>query len=160
MRTVIEKIDLFTFNEASEALKSKILTNYYDINVDHEWCDFTYEDANNIGVNITSFCLDRGSYCEIEFKHDAISTAESIIGEHGEACETYKTAKLFLSEVGTISNAIYGNYEDIEKEFKRSLSEDYRIMLAKEYEYLTSEEAITEALICNEYEFTEEGKIY
>lgn len=160
MRTVIEKIDLFTFSEASEALKSKILTNYYDINVDHDWWEFTYEDANNIGVNITGFCLDRGSYCDIEFKHDAISTAESIIAEHGETCETYKTAKYYLSEIGTTSNAIYENFEEIEKEFKCSLSEDYRIMLTKEYEYLTSEEVIIETLISNEYEFTEDGKIY
>lgn len=29
-----------------------------------------------------------------------------------------------------------------------------------EYEYLTSEEAIKETLICNEYDFTEDGRIY
>jgi len=160
MRTVIEKIDLFTFNEASEALKSKILTNYYNINVDHDWWQCTYEDADNIGVNITGFCIDRGSYCDIEFKHDAISTAESIIGEHGEACETYKTAKEFLISLEKVSSYDYHSVSSLKDEFKRSLSEDYRIMLSNGYEYLTSEEAIIETLICNEYEFTENGKIY
>jgi hypothetical protein len=33
-------------------------------------------------------------------------------------------------------------------------------MLRHEYEYLTSEEAIKETLIINEYDFTIDGKIY
>jgi len=49
--------------------------------------------------------------------------------------------------------------EDIDAEFLRSLCEDYRIMLQNEYEYLTSEEAIIETIIANEYEFTEEGEL-
>lgn len=32
--------------------------------------------------------------------------------------------------------------------------------LKKEYEYLTSETAVFESLSCNDYEFTEDGKIY
>jgi hypothetical protein len=34
------------------------------------------------------------------------------------------------------------------------------LTLEKEYEYLTSEETIKESLIANEYDFTEDGKIY
>jgi hypothetical protein len=47
---------------------------------------------------------------------------------------------------------------DMEANFLDSLLEDYAIMLQKEYEYLQSEEAITETIVANEYEFTEEGK--
>ena len=61
-----------------------------------------------------------------------------------------------------ITYAEYGDPEDLEdlnKEFLRSLCEDYRIILQKEYEYLTSEEAIIETIEVNEYEFTEEGEL-
>jgi hypothetical protein len=49
--------------------------------------------------------------------------------------------------------------EDIDANFLRSLLEDYRIMLQKEYEYLTSEETIIETIEANEYEFTEKGEM-
>ena len=45
-------------------------------------------------------------------------------------------------------------------EFRRSILEDYRIILQTEFEYLTSEEAIVEIIEANEYEFTADGHIY
>ena len=50
--------------------------------------------------------------------------------------------------------------EDLENEYLYTLSEDYRIILQREYEYLTSEEYIKDTLIANEYDFTEDGEIY
>ena len=47
----------------------------------------------------------------------------------------------------------------IEDEFLKSLLEDYSIILQKEYEYQTSEEAIIESIKANDYEFTEDGKL-
>jgi hypothetical protein len=50
--------------------------------------------------------------------------------------------------------------KDIEAEFLNDILEDYSIILQNECDYLTSEESIKETLISNEYDFTEEGKIY
>ena len=48
----------------------------------------------------------------------------------------------------------------LDDEFRVSILEDYRIMLQKQYEYLCSEEAIIETIEANDYEFTEDGKLY
>ena len=50
-------------------------------------------------------------------------------------------------------------FEDINNEFHRELLECYKRMLHREYEYITSEEAIIEAFEVNEYLFTEDGHI-
>jgi hypothetical protein len=47
----------------------------------------------------------------------------------------------------------------MESEFEESLIEDYSILLQKEYDYQTSEEAIIETIEANDYEFTEEGEL-
>ena len=112
--------------------------------------------------------------------------AQKILEEHGDQCGTYKTAAAFMEELENLKNLELGRYEqycdetpederpyddfdewlschddDIETakdEFKKSILEDYSIMLQEEYEYLTSEEAIIETIEANEYEFTENGK--
>lgn len=57
-------INLYEFDELSEDAKEKALQNLWDINVDHEWWDYIYEDAERIGLKITGFDIDRGNYCE------------------------------------------------------------------------------------------------
>jgi hypothetical protein len=44
--------------------------------------------------------------------------------------------------------------------FRQMIFEDYRSLLQTEYDYLTSVEAIRETIDVNEYEFTEDGRIY
>lgn len=50
--------------------------------------------------------------------------------------------------------------QDLAEEFEREILECYLTILRKEYEYLTSEEAIIETIQANEYEFTEDGSQY
>lgn len=176
-RVHIEIVKTWDYENLPEELKEKVLEKYWDINVDFEWWDFIYEDAKNIGVKITGFDLDRGSYCNIKFIDSAYEVANKIIEEHGEQCETYKDAKQFIQNwdqlVQKYSDGININqvmedneYEfdqkadELEEEFLKTLQEDYRIILQNEYDYLTSSEAIEETLIANEYEFTEAGSIY
>ncbi len=55
----------------------------------------------------------------------------------------------------------YGNWEhedDIEEALREFMDWIYS-RLEKEYEYLTSKEAIKETIIANEYEFTEDGEL-
>jgi hypothetical protein len=166
-------ITTYSFDELSQEAQDAALAELCDINVDIDWWSYIYEDAENIGAKITSFDIDRGSYCNMEFTDSAISIAEKIVKEHGEMCDTYKTAQKFMAAWQSIFNDYMDktskNYEssesedemlDLENEFKKSLEEDYRIILSKEYDYLCSEEAIKESIEANDYEFLSTGKMY
>jgi len=171
MRT--EEIKLYKFEELSEESQDTAIESNRDINVDYDWWTFIYEDAESIGLKITGFDIDRGSYCNGDFILDVCEVSANIFRDHGEECETYKTAENFMEEFQPVfdnymdenhpdyeSSESEENMMDLEQEFKNSLCEDYRIILTKEYEYLTSYESIKEMLIANEYEFTANGEIY
>ena len=64
-RTIRTKV--YLFSELSDQAKQKVIEDNYDINVDYEWWESAYEDAANIGLKITGFDIDRGSYCNGEF---------------------------------------------------------------------------------------------
>src|SRR5262245_16755614 len=93
MRTIRTKV--YKFKELSTEAQEKAIEKFYDINVDHDWWDSTYEDAKNIGLKIKSFDLGRGRYCKGEFLLNAYEVSGKIVQEHGEGCETYKTAVNF-----------------------------------------------------------------
>ena len=167
MRTIRTKV--YQFSELkTEQAKRKAIEVCNDYNVSYDWWESVYEDAANIGLKITGFDIDRASYCNGDFTLSAHEVAANIIRDHGEQCETNKTAQSFLDTV----NEIQGKYEEMEgedyenemieaeDEFLKSLLEDYRIMLSKEYDYLTSEDAIIETIEANEYEFKADGTRY
>ena len=104
-----------------------------------------------------------------------MDTATAILFHHGESCETHETAAEFIRESAKnnekypekLDDEDYDENEtardveqqELDEEFLKSILEDYRIMLEKQYEYLTSEDAIIETIEANEYEFTEDGKL-
>lgn len=159
-------INLYQFSELSDEAKENAIEKLLDINVDFNWWNSTYEDAENINFKINSFDLDRASFVKGNFMTSAPETAELILSNHGEKCETYKDAKTFLSELNELTSTP-GNIEDIdedkieelENEFLQSLCEDYRIILTQEYEYLTREKAIIETIEANEYDFDIDGNL-
>jgi hypothetical protein len=176
MRTETTTRTLYTFDELSDEAKEKALDSLRYSYYSDDWHECTTDDAETIGLKITGFGLDRDRHAEGKFIEDASHCANKIISEHGETCETYKTAKAFLSDwselVVKYSDGIKrdrvaeGNeYEfdqeadEIEAEFLKSLLEDYSIMLQNECEYLQSEEAIIETIKANDYFFTENGKL-
>jgi len=170
MREITTKV--YTFEELSDKAKERALDWYREGALDYEWWDGVYMDAENVGLKITAFDLGRGSYVEAKFLDSAEETAHKIEKEHGETCETYKTAKAYFKErdelidtwpkdeSGELENEyeLDGKLDEIDEEFLKALQEDYRIMLEKEMEWLLSEEQCTDAIIANEYEFTEDGK--
>ena len=172
MRTETTTREIYTFSELSEEAKDAAINNCRDYGIGNDWWEFTFEDAENAGLKITSFDLDRNRYAEGEWMTSAKECAQSILGEHGETCETYKTAKAFLEErdllIGAWATDEDGELEyggklddelyDLEGEFLESIVEDYSIMLQNEYEYMYSDEAVEEAIQSNEYEFTEDGE--
>lgn len=174
MKTVT--INIYQFSELSDEAKEKAINNLSDSNVDSDWWDSICEDAAQVNIKIKSFDIDRGSYLNAKFIESAYNTANLIILNHGESCETYKTAKTFINDYNELvckySDGIKtdivaeGNEynfdneaEDLENDFLQSISEDYRIILSNEYDYLTSETAIIETIEANEYYFYSDGKL-
>jgi len=166
---------LYDYDDLPEDIQQKILEKFAAINVDFEWWECTYEDATNVLLKITSFELDRSRNITGEFVEGAEETANKIIAEHGETCETFTTATNYLAERaelvkkysdGIETDKVYEDYEyefdqecdEIDAEFLRAILEDYSITLQKESEYLQSEEAIVETINANEYQFTEDGE--
>ena len=154
---------VYKFKELPEVAQEKAIEKYYDINVDHEWWDFTCDDAKNIGLEIKEFELDRGSYVKGEFILDETQVAANICKEHGETCETYKTAKRFQADYAKLPEGddddTQEKRETLQADFLQLLCEDYRIILQRDYEYLMSKEAIIETFESNDYDFTDDGKI-
>jgi len=167
------KINTFSFEELSEKAKQKVIESLSTINVDFDWWENTYEDAKNIGLKITSFDLDRNRHAKGEFLLSANEVAANIVNAHGIGCNTFDTANKFLEEWQPVFNnymdktsedyesqELENKLQEIEEEFLNNLLEDYSIILQNECEYLQSEEAIKETISANQYEFTEEGKLY
>lgn len=173
MRIKTTETKVYTWEELTDEQKEKALSKLYDLNTDYDWWYGVYDDAENVGIKITSFDLDRNRHAEGDFTQSGIDVARAIITEHGEKCETYKTAQEFLKryeEIEIPEAVLDDEYddklyeynlkkEDIDDEFLKSILEDYSIMLQEEYEYLSSEEAIIETIEANEYEFDENGNI-
>lgn len=170
MKTI--KIKLYSFNELSKEAQNKALSKYVTINVEHDWYDSTYEDAENIGLNITSFDIDRNKHATGNLTLNALEVAANILIQHGEETETYKIATEFLAK----HNPIFADYmdensdgyesaenedklSDLESDFKDNLLSDYADMLQNEYHYLISDEAIIETIEANDYTFEENGTL-
>lgn len=174
MKTI--SVNLYELSELSDKAKQKAISNLSDINVSHDWWDCTYDDAENIGLKITSFDLDRNRGAKGKFITSGSEVAEKIMQEHGESCETFKTAEQFLSDWANLvikysdgknmDRVAEGNEydfdneaDDLEAEFLNSLLEDYSIMLQKESEYLQSDAAIIETINANDYVFYSDGEL-
>jgi hypothetical protein len=167
------RLKIYKFEELIPAAQAKAITQFVDTNVDYGWWQFIYEDAANIGLTLTGFDLDRGNYCSGLFTAGTEKCARKIEKEHGPGCETFKTATQYLAERDKVINdapkdsngelnseEVDAALDELDAEFLKSLLEDYRILLSNEYDYLTSEEAIKETIIANDYDFTKDGKRY
>src|SRR5882672_10782569 len=150
----IQQLELFTFEELSEQAQKVALNQFQDINVDSQWWEYTYQDAENIGLKITSFDID-GRNITGNFIKSVEHTTVQILTNHGENCDTYKTANKFRANI-LILKVKYnlqlddedyeGEEEDLCSDYLESLLADYLTILRNEYEYHTSEEQIKESI--------------
>lgn len=169
MRTIRTKV--YKFNELNDDAKQKAI-EHFKCYPEESWYESVYDDAAQVGIKIKAFNLDRGNYIKIEMNY-AFDVAEKITLNHGEGSETYKTAKQYLIDRKELvdespvdeDDCYVGEYEfdrkidELDKEFKHDIGQDYLTMLKKEYEYLTSEESIIEMIDANEYEFYVDGRL-
>lgn len=175
MRTIETKI--YHFDELTDTAKEKAVECIRQLSYDDEWWQQTYDDAENVDMKITHFDTGRAWDIGLKFNSSAYETAMKIVAEHGEMCETYKTAKAFITEwdasVVKHSDGINLDQVDddkadefdeeadeLETEFTYSLGHDYLIMLRNDEGYIYSDEGIKGQIECNDtWEFTEEGKL-
>lgn len=141
----MKTINIHKFEELSTEAQNKAIEYKRYFNTEFDcWHKGVYEDAENIGVKITSFDIDRN---EIDIDIDCIvDTSLLIFKNHGETCGTYKIAK---------------NLVDLSHdEFTNQIAKEYLRMLNNEYDYLTSDESIKDSLISNDYDFFATGEMY
>ena len=171
MRTETTTRNLYQFQELNEKAKDNARDWWRNASIQDEWWDSTFEDAELIGLTITCFD-ENGGEIEGDFTKSAEEIAKKIMEEHGETCETYIDARNFLKKLSSFMEKaekdewgelatlkLEDEKEEIEKEFKYSILQDYLSMLKKEYEWLMDDKQVDEAITCNDYEFTEEGEI-
>lgn len=209
-------INVYSFDELSEKAKQKALENLYDINVDHDWCDFIYDDFKSICATIGvdadkkemffSGFSHQGSgscfYADIDlFKliegiknKEFLNYAPNLEKDNRFNVSPCDVDKRVLNLIGEgiidCSCSFVGrersysvkvdytfdwqdnkcvNYENIMRQSLKleewiediasELNSLLYSLLEKEYEYLTSEEAIIETIKSNEYEFDESGNL-
>ena len=178
MRTETTTRDLFTFNELSDEAKGRAIQACQNWNVDMRWWDCIYEDAANVGLEITSFDLDNSQEITGKLTMDIDESIARILTDHGSICDTHALASEYQAKLDPIQEIIdsdtdaydtdtgYGatdkadaDIRDLEIEYERALLKEYLVMLRKEHEYLTSEEAIVVTILANNHEFTADGEI-
>jgi hypothetical protein len=149
MRTITVKF--YQYDELpTEEAKQRAREWFADGQFDYDWWDFTYEDAERIGLRITSFDCERHNI-EGELLDSVNDVCKKIIAEHGKSTPTYKLAKAVdLRKSNDNEGMVY--------DFRHALLEEYLSILIKDVEYMQSTEAIEYNIRANEYEFTENGK--
>lgn len=161
MRTIRTKV--YKFNELQEEAKQRAIKWYRETDsfgYKFAW-DNTEEDAKEIGLKIIELSAHRNN--SGEFMLSANEVAQNIFNNHGESCETYKTAKSFMENWQPIFNNYMQTEEGeaelmgMETEFLNDLLEDYRIMYNNDIDYQNSDEYIIDAIEANEYEFKKDG---
>jgi len=158
MRTI--KVDLYKLEELSEKVQEEVIERLCTCNIDYDWWAGVYDSASNEQIKITSFNMDRCYSCNITFMESEMATAELIVEGHGKESDTYKISKEFIREVSELDAEVdEDQIEYLNHEYEHDISQEYLKILRDEYEWLTSEESIRESIICNEYEFTNEGKM-
>lgn len=168
MKTKVIKV--FSFDELSERAKENARDWLRGCGFD-EWWEATYEDAERIGLKITSFDLDRNKHAKGKWITSAWECATTITKEHGEGFDTYKDAVVFLRERDEIIDtaerdengdfvdeyAVDRRLDELEGDFLKTVLEDYASLLQGEWEHLNSDEQVDEAIRANDYTFREDG---
>ena len=179
MRIKTVSTEIYTFAELGLAARDTAICALSKINLDCDWWQPIYEDAEQCGVKILSFDLDRNRHCKAKIE-DTDWTANAIIADHGKECCTYKlaqdyrdakadilaNAELANAELDNDGDYVYESYiEDalviLAEDFIEDICEEYAVMLQRYYEYLSTEDAIVSTIDANDYvyEFTYDGQL-
>ena len=181
MREITVKV--YSFAELSEAAQERALNKSRYIEVEFNWWEDTFDTIRTagklIGLEIGDIHFDAYLYCIFDAHYRYVRGASAAVcKEFSWADDLHKVAKdlqalqkrHFYSLSCAVTKGRSMNYyrcfrfgEDYEREELGDIIDDFahwaRILLRDEYEYLTSDEAIKEIIIINEYEFDEAGNL-
>ena len=175
---------VYSFNELSEAAQERALNAFRCINVEYDWWTYGAYDTIRtagrlLGLDIDRIHFDTYLYCIFNADYEYVRGAvKAIQAEFPHATDLHDVARklqdLQKRHFYSLSCAVtkgrttnrYSCFrfgEDYECKDLGDIIDDFahwaRVLLRDEYKYLTSDDAVKEAIEANEYEFTEEGKL-
>lgn len=190
-----ETIKIFTFDELTESAKDAAIEELCDLNVDHNWYEFVFDDAKMIGellgieienIYFSGFSSQGDGACFTGSYSYAQKALKKVLEHCPNETEVHRIArelqslqrKAFYSLSASVSHrghyyhemctsidvsdkwSDYGsNFDDELSELLRDFMRWINESLEKEYDHLTSREAIIESIKANEYTFTESGEM-
>lgn len=133
------------FNELTKEQKTKVLDKLRDINVDGDyWYDFIYDEYRAR--------LETMGYYDIEFQFSGFWSQ----GDGASFSAKHENGNIYTTGMYCHSGSMRcDENEGLLSEAKAIADELYRD-LEKAYEYSTSDEAVTESIEANDYEFDSE----
>lgn len=165
-------INLYEFDELSDEAKDRA-RDWYRQGLDYEWWEWTYDDAERIGLKITEFDLGGSKRIKGHLTESVQEVCSRILNDHGKDCDTYKLAKQWVATSDKLQALIDAKHDDEAEdererledeqeenkdEFEHALLEEYFVLLDREWEYLNSTEQVDESIRSNGYTFTEDGE--
>lgn len=170
IETEVMTFDALESDKAKDAARQWWLEGGLD-----NWYESVEEDAKTVKLKLGDFSMDSASFIsapDLEFIDGANSTAQLVLENHGEDCDTYKAAIAFekakdaLPELPLEKDADYyraerekcETFDTLEADFLNALTKCYKKLLQKELDYQCSNESVDAALLANEYTFTADGK--
>ena len=184
----VDKYKVYSFKNLPEASREKALENYREVNVDggFDWWEddflidigvskkvqaksYKLKEGNTIfSWDKVYFDIDRGDY--IQFHNLRVNDEEAFRQELGVPKSTWEKVDYYFEEKGERENSLEfydnDNLTENDKKYLEKAQENFselmnksHSLLKRNYEYLTSEEAIKETFKSNDYKFTEDGKI-
>ena len=188
METITRTYEVYKFSELSEEAREKALIQLYDINVFHDWyrdeLDYyatQWEEEYGITFKPEDVCFDLDNRRSLYFHGNSIEVVnqEKFIKYHKLGRQLRYREVRFDFDTHyygggdgrtSLEMTIYDD-DDIKQrpeldlpvdfdDWFRSICEDLISDLRKQYEYITSEEAIIETIEINDYGFTEDGELF
>jgi len=163
MRTETNTIEIYTFKEASSELKNKIREHFSN---DHDLYEFNMEeristlkafsDLINANLDYALSCVpDRGEFISIQ--------PEDNFNEFYEAINDFINNNESCSLTGVCYDDDLKHYlkeSDIYHDGLKEVWTKYIDSMHNEYEYMLTDDYLSEHCEANEYEFTIDGNLY
>ena len=176
-------VTVYSFDELSEEAQERAINELRPVDIEPYWYEDTFDTIRAagklLGLDIDRIHFDAYLYCIFDANYEYVrGAAKAIQAEFPRATDLHDVARKlqdlqkrhFYSLSCAVTKGRSMNYyrcfrfgEDYECEDLGDIIDDFahwaRVLLRDESEYLTSDEAVKEAIEANEYEFTEEGKL-
>lgn len=182
----MKTIQAYTFHELDEKAKEKVLSNLRDINMEHDWYEYIIDISkdklkalgfNNAEISFSGF-YSQGDGCSFNASIDLdahitvnqVSDFALLLQErenfniYSQPNHGYSNYSIHsLQRNGHCStdalDALVDEFLEYLRDYKTDLEYEIYDDLRKEFEYLSSHEAIIETIECNDLHFLEDGRL-